>query len=77
MSEQRRRDRTRPLELIGLSVAIAVPVLLVVALVTRNWLLAAEFGAGAFIVALVVVAMALVAAAPKLDDDDKDERPHH
>jgi len=70
-----RRDRMRPLELLGLSGAIGVFVGLVVGLATREWILAAIFFGAVFIVSLVVLAMLSLAASspdeklPGLDDD--------
>lgn len=77
--DPRRRDRTRPVEVIGIALAIGVFITLGVALGTRNWVLASEFGGVGFIVALVVLAMLLVAASPRYDDkpDDPDDEPHH
>lgn len=74
MTDPSARDRRRPFELIGLAVVVAVFVGAGVLLATRTWQLAAQFAAGAFIVALVVLAMLLVAAGPhdmtaEQDDD--------
>ena len=60
-----RRDRMRPLELVGLAGAIGVFAGLVVGLATREWILAAVFFGAIFIVSLVVLAMlSLAASAP-------------
>ena len=70
-----RRDRLRPLELLGLAGAIGVFAGLVVGLATREWILAAIFFGAIFIVSLVVLAMLSLAASspdeelPGLDDD--------
>jgi hypothetical protein len=70
-----RRDRVRPLELLGLAAAIGVFAGLVVGLATREWILAAVFFGAIFIVSLVVLAMLSLAASspdeklPGLDDD--------
>jgi len=70
-----RRDRLRPLELLGLAGAIGVFVGLVVGLATREWILAAIFFGAIFIVSLVVLAMLSLAASspdeklPGMDDD--------
>jgi membrane protein implicated in regulation of membrane protease activity len=69
MAAPRRRDRTRPLELIGLSAVLAGFAFLVVLMGSRNALLALEFAGAAFIVALVVLAMLALAAKP-----DEEER---
>lgn len=68
MNAPRRRDRTRPAELLALSGGLALFVGIAVGLGTRQWLLAVEFAGVAFIVALVVLAMLILAAAPKTDD---------
>jgi type IV secretory pathway TrbD component len=57
-----RRDRMRPLELLGLAGTIGVFVGLVVGLATRQWILAAIFFGVIFIVSLVVLAMLSLAA---------------
>ena len=75
MTEPTRRDRTRPAELLGLSAVIAVAVGIVTAFSTKSLLLAAEFGGVAFIVALVVFAMLLLAVSPKRPDDDAGDDP--
>jgi len=70
-----RRDRLRPLELLGLAGAIGVFAGLVVGLATREWILAAIFFGAIFIVSLVVLAMLSLAASspdeklPGMDDD--------
>jgi len=58
-----RRDRMRPLELLGLAGAIGVFAGLVVGLATREWSLAAIFFGAIFIVSLVVLAMLSLAAS--------------
>jgi hypothetical protein len=58
-----RRDRMRPLELLGLAGAIGVFAGLVVGLATREWILAAIFFGAIFIVSLVVLAMLSLAAS--------------
>lgn len=70
-----RRDRMRPLELLGLAAAIGVFVGLVVGLGTREWVLAAIFFGAIFIVSLVALAMLSLAIGspddtlPGVDDD--------
>jgi hypothetical protein len=70
-----RRDRMRPLELLGLAGTIGVFVGLVVGLATRQWILAAIFFGVIFIVSLVVLAMlSLTTGSPDeqllgVDDD--------
>jgi Flp pilus assembly protein TadB len=73
--EPTRRDRIRPLELLGLAGAVGVFAGLVVGLATREWILAAIFFGVIFIVSLVVLAMlSLTGTGPDekslgLDDD--------
>ncbi len=70
--DPRRRDRTRPVELVGLAAVFAVFVGAMVLLVTRLWLLAIEFAGVTFIVALVVMAMLLLAIGPIQGGVDED-----
>jgi hypothetical protein len=73
-----RRDRTRPVELIGLSGVIGVAIGIITYFATRDLLLAAEFLGVAFIVSLVVFAMLLLAVTPRKGDDGPDgDRPDH
>jgi len=66
-----RRDRMRPLELVGLAAAIGIFAGLVVGLATREWILAAVFFGAIFIVSLVVLAMlSLAASSPDETDPD-------
>lgn len=69
MAAPSRRDRTRPVELIGLSGIFAVFVGLVVLMSTREPVLALIFAGIAFIVSLVGLAMLSLAVRP-----DKDEK---
>ncbi|MAT19146.1 MAG: hypothetical protein CMF56_11425 [Leifsonia sp.] len=73
MTDPSARDKRRPFELIGLAAIVAVFVGAGVLLGTRDWLIAAQFAGGAFIVALVVLAMLLVATGPDdmAADDDR------
>jgi amino acid permease len=64
----RRRDRTRPLELLGLSAVLAVFTGLVVLMSTRDVLLALIFLGIAFIVSLVVLAMLSLAVGPTSEE---------
>lgn len=81
MSTPSRRDRTRPVELLGLSGILAVFVGLVVLMSTREWELALIFAGIAFIVALVGLAMLSLATRPdkdeKLDLDEQDRGQGH
>jgi len=69
-----RRDKTRPAELIGLSAAVGIAIGVIFLFATKNLLVAAEFAGVAFIIALVVFAMLLLAISPRRGSDD-DERP--
>jgi membrane protein implicated in regulation of membrane protease activity len=75
------RDRTRPLELLGLSGVLALFAGLVVLMSTRDLILALIFLGIAFIVALVVLAMLSLAVGPTVDEQsdhdeqDRDDRP--
>ncbi len=67
MSEPRRRDKTRPLELVGLSAIFGVFTGFVVTVVTRDLVLGIIFGGVAFIVALVIFAMLALAVRGDTD----------
>jgi peptidoglycan/LPS O-acetylase OafA/YrhL len=77
MTEPTRRDRTRPVELIGLSAVVAIGVGFVTYFSTKNLVLAAEFGGVTFIVALVVFAMLLLAVSPRRGDRDPGDDDDH
>ncbi|MBN9239325.1 MAG: hypothetical protein BGO97_06520 [Micrococcales bacterium 70-64] len=81
MSAPSRRDRTRPLELLGLSGVFAVFVGVVVLISTREIVLALIFAGIAFIVSLVGLAMLALAVRPdsdeKLDLDEQDRGQGH
>ena len=68
MTEPTRRERTRPLELLGLSAVLAIFTGLVVLMSTRDIVLALIFAGIAFIVALVVLAMLALAVRPTGDE---------
>ena len=76
-----RRDRTRPLELVGLSGILAVFTGLVVLMSTREIILSLVFLGIAFIVSLVVLAMLALAVRPtgdeKIDLDEQDRSQGH
>lgn len=84
MTEPTRRERTRPLELLGLSAVLAIFTGLVVLMSTRDLVLALIFAGIAFIVALVVLAMLALAVRPTGDeqldlreqDDEQGPRGH-
>jgi len=69
MSTPSRRERTRPLELLGLSAVFAIFVGVVVLMSTRELVLALIFLGLAFIISLVGLAMLSLAVRP-----DKDEK---
>ena len=75
MTDPTRRDRTRPVELIGLSAIIGVAIGIITFFATRDLLLAVEFLGAAFIVSLVVFAMLLLAVTPRRPGDDGSDRP--
>jgi amino acid permease len=79
--DPQRRDRTRPLELLGISAAAALFVGLLVFVSTRLLDRALIFAGVAFILTLVVLAMLLLATAPKdqggADDDESKAPPTH
>lgn len=70
------RDRTKPVELLGLALVIAVFVGIVVFISTRSVVTAVIFTGVIFIVTLVVLAMLSLAGRPnpeeKLDIDQQD-----
>lgn len=70
------RDRTKPVELLAISVVLGLFAGLVVLMSTREVVLALIFFGIAFIVSLVVLAMLALAVAPsgdeKLDLDEQD-----
>lgn len=70
MTTPSRRDRLRPVELLGISAIVAVFTGLVVLLSTRELMLAAIFLGVAFIVVVVVLAMLQLASTSDQDDND-------
>lgn len=74
-----RRDRTRPVELLLISAALAIFIGLVVLMSTRQPLLALIFSGITFIVALVGFAMLSLAVRPTgdeqrdIDEQDRDQ----
>lgn len=63
-----RRDRLRPLELIGFSLVLAIFAALVVLMVTRNWTLTGIAAGVAFIVSVMMVALVGLGKAPSEED---------
>jgi membrane associated rhomboid family serine protease len=70
MTTPSRRDRLRPVELLGISAVIAVVVGLVVLLSTREPTLALVFFGVGFIVVVVVMAMLQLTSTTDQDDND-------
>ena len=70
MTTPSRRDRLRPVELLGISAIVAVFTGLVVLLSTREVMLALIFLGIAFIVVVVVLAMLQLASTSDQDDND-------
>jgi hypothetical protein len=73
VTDPHRRDRTRPLELLGISAAIAIFVGIFVFVGTRALDRALIFAGVSFVIALVVLAMLMLAVGPK--DLGGDEEP--
>ncbi|WP_017792733.1 hypothetical protein [Leucobacter salsicius] len=65
-----RRDRLRPLELVGFSAVLAIFAGLVVMLTTRDWVLALIFLGVAFIVSVMMVALIGLGGKPSDEDDE-------
>ncbi len=74
--DQRRRDRTRPLELLGLSAAIALVVGVIVLAASHRPQLALIWTGLTFIVVVVAVAMLVLAADPDTRRRSTDDEPH-
>lgn len=74
MSAPAKRDRTRPLELLGLSAGVAIVVGVIVFAAARKWDLAVLWTGVSFIVVVVAVAMLVLAANPEAGRKD-DDRP--
>lgn len=78
------RERTRPVELVGLSGGLAVFTFLISWMASREPVLALIFGGVAFIIGLVVLAMLALAVAPEAAElaeiearDDDSDGPAH
>lgn len=71
-----RKDKTRPVELIGLSAVFGVFTGLIVGLATREWILAAVFFGVVFIVSLVSLAMIMLGQTPDADLPTVDDETH-
>jgi len=75
VTDTRRRDARRPLELLGLSAAMAVVIGLVVLAATKSIQIAGLWAGIAFVVIVVVVAMLALAADPERGRGKDDDRP--
>ncbi len=77
MSTPSRKDRLRPLELVGMAAVIAIFIGVVVLGSTRQLMLSLIFFGVAFIVSLVFIAMLSLAVKPnEAEIDDLDEQNH-
>lgn len=74
MTSPDRRDRTRPLELLGLSAGVALVVGVIVFFAARKLDLALLWTGVSFVVVVVVVAMLVLASNPEAGRGD-DQRP--
>lgn len=70
-----RRDRLRPVELLGVAAGLGVFAGLVVFMGTREWLVAVIFFGVVFIVSLVVLAMLALAFTPDDERPPVDDEP--
>lgn len=61
-----RSDKTRPIELVGLALAVAGFIGVMVLVVTRDAALAAIFGGGAFVITILTLAMIVLTMSPEL-----------
>lgn len=75
MTDPHRRDRTRPLELLGISAVLAVFVGVFVLVATRALDRALIFAGVAFVITLVVLAMLMLAVGPKDVGDKPTDKP--
>lgn len=69
-----RSEKSRPLELVGLSAVVAVFIGVIVMMVTKNLQMAAVFAGTAFIVTVLFLAMLVLATSPQLPP--RSENPH-
>lgn len=69
-----RSEKSRPLELVGISIAVAVFVGAIVMMVTKDLALSAVFAGVAFIVTILMLAMLVLATSPQLPP--RSENPH-
>ncbi len=81
MTEPRRRERLRPLELVTFAALVAVAVGAITLMATRDPLLALIFFGATFVIDLVVIAMLMLAVTPNKPMDgeirpDAENSPH-
>jgi hypothetical protein len=69
-----RSEKARPLELVGISIAVAVFVGAIVMMVTKDLAMSAVFAGVAFIVTILMLAMLVLATSPQLPP--RSENPH-
>ncbi|WP_191412342.1 MULTISPECIES: hypothetical protein [unclassified Salinibacterium] len=67
-----RREKTRPLELIGMAAVFGIFVGAMVFMGSRQWDLTLIFAGVAFVASLVILATLLIAAGPKYDQERVD-----
>lgn len=65
-----RRDRLKPLELLGFSAVLAVFAGLIVMMSTRSWMLTLVFAGIAFITSVMMVALVGLGKTPSEEDDE-------
>ncbi len=69
-----RSEKSRPLELVGISIAVAVFVGAIVMMVTKDLAMSSVFAGVAFIVTILMLAMLVLATSPQLPP--RSENPH-
>jgi hypothetical protein len=69
-----RSEKSRPLELVGISIAVTVFVGAIVMMVTKDFAMSAVFAGVAFIVTILMLAMLVLATSPQLPP--RSENPH-
>ncbi|HEU0256250.1 MAG TPA: hypothetical protein VFQ96_00255 [Microbacteriaceae bacterium] len=80
--EPTRRDRLRPVELVGFSAILAVFTAIIVLAATREWWLTGISLAVSFIIVLVIVALLSMSFQPKadeveeLEEQDREDKGH-
>ncbi len=69
-----RSEKSRPLELVGISIAVTVFVGAIIMMVTKDFAMSAVFAGVAFIVTILMLAMLVLATSPQLPP--RSENPH-